>query len=202
MCPFCKLAFDGFDDGFEEAEVAIVETESAREFPDSLDRIEFRTVGREEVECEDCRVLLPPGQVQPGVMVFGVVADRDNSATLNRARFPQEFQECPEAFAVEPSRFPNPEELPVSEPHGAEVSYAVPGRVVIQDGIPGFRRYPHTAAGTVLLEMDFVQRPKIDERISYQLPEFFLCAFCRAGSAFAISGLGLRSRKPNCRNIR
>ena len=46
-----------------------------------------------------------------------------------------------------------------AESHGTEVPYAAPGRVMVEDGIPDFRRYPHATAGAVLLKVHFVQRP-------------------------------------------
>src|SRR2546430_9710492 len=60
----------------------------------------------------------------------------------------------------------------------------------------------HAATGAVLLEVYFVRCPEVDRSIFHQPLEFFLCAFCRSGSACAIAGRGLRSRKPNCRNRR
>ena len=93
-------------------------------------------------------------------------------------------------------------ELPVPQAHGAKVSYAAPGRVVQQDRILGFRRHPHLTPGAVLLEVDFVGGPQIYTVVLPQRLEFFLCAFCRSGSACAITGRGLRIRNPNCRNSR
>jgi len=43
------LSFDGSDDAIEEGKVAVVEAESAGEFPDSFDGIQFGAVGWQEV---------------------------------------------------------------------------------------------------------------------------------------------------------
>src|SRR5258708_15269064 len=71
-----------------------------------------------------------------------------------------------------------------------------------QARVLGFRRNPHLASGAVLLEVHLVGSPEIHGRILHQRLEFFLCALCRSGSAWAIWGRGLRSRKPSCRNKR
>src|SRR5258708_20435444 len=71
-----------------------------------------------------------------------------------------------------------------------------------QARVLGFRRNPHLASGAVLLEVHLVGSPEIHGRILHQPLEFFLCAFCRSGSAWPIWGRGLRSRKPSCRNKR
>src|SRR2546422_11682262 len=71
-----------------------------------------------------------------------------------------------------------------------------------QHGVLGCRGHPHAATGAVLLEVYFVRCPEVDRSIFHHPLEFFLCAFCRSGSACAIAGRGLRSRKPNCRNRR
>src|SRR5258708_37333300 len=69
-----------------------------------------------------------------------------------------------------------------------------------QDRVLGFRRNPHLASRAVLLEVHLVGSPEIYSRILHQRLEFFLCAFCRSGSAWAIWGPVLLSRKPTCRN--
>ena len=58
----------------------------------------------------------------------------------------QELEERPEAFAVEAACFAAIEELSVSKSDGAEVSHAAPGRVMVEDGVFDFRRYPHATA--------------------------------------------------------
>src|SRR5215831_18621985 len=55
----------------------------------------------------------------------------------------------------------------VAESHGTEVSHAAPRRVMVNDRVLDFWRYPHAAAGAMLLEVHFVQRPHISGRISH-----------------------------------
>src|ERR1035438_5258850 len=48
--------------------------------------------------------------------------------------------------------------------------------------------------------MHFVDGSQVHVWIGHQGLEFFLCAFCRSGSACATMGRGLRKRNPNCLN--
>ena len=79
-----------------------METETASEFPDRLDRVKFRTEGRKKIESEGRGLLLSPVQVQPRTVVLGIIADHNDAAALGGAGLTQEFQKFPEAFAVEP----------------------------------------------------------------------------------------------------
>ena len=76
-----ELIFDGGDDALQEAEVAIVETQSAREFPDPFDGIQIWTIGQQEVQAELGSLLAAPFQMEFGAMILGVVADGQNAAT-------------------------------------------------------------------------------------------------------------------------
>jgi hypothetical protein len=78
------------------------------------------------------------------------------------------------------------QKFPVSPSHLAKIAYAAPCRPVQQDRVLGFLRNLHLASRTVLLEVHLVGCPEIYRRIFHQRLEFFLCAFCRAGSAWAI----------------
>jgi hypothetical protein len=161
--PFRELAFDGVDDGFEETEVAVVEAESASELPYALDRIQLGAVRREVIERECGGVLFSPGQMRSGVMVLGVVADHDDSPAFRCTGLVQEFEELPKGFAIEPARFAAAEKVAVAEPHGAEVSHAAPGRVMVDNRIFDFRRDPFGSANRVA---ESVLRPAPKDRRS------------------------------------
>src|SRR6202022_3049935 len=98
--------------------------------------------------------------------------------------------------------FTTKQKFPVTQSYRAKISHAASRGRMQQDRVLGFRRNPHLASRTVLLEVHLVGSPEIYSRIHHQRLEFFLCAFCRSGSAWAIWGRGLRSRKPSCRNKR
>ena len=61
--PVRELSFNRVDDAIKKAEVAVVQAEPAGEFPDSLDGVQFRAIGRQEVQGELCGLLKLPRQV-------------------------------------------------------------------------------------------------------------------------------------------
>ncbi len=65
-------------DVFQSGEVAIVGGHSSRKFPDSLDGVEFRTVGREKVEFEMLTMSVEPVFQHGGVMVSRIVGYDDH----------------------------------------------------------------------------------------------------------------------------
>src|ERR1700679_3531877 len=134
-----------------------------------------------------------------GTMVLSVVADGDDAATGHRTCLPELLKELPEGFAIETPGFTPKQESTIAQTHGREVTHALPCRMMIYDRVPGFRRNPHAAAGTLLLKVHFVQRPQVHGVVAHQSAEFFLCTFCLAGSARANRGRGLRRGKRRCR---
>src|SRR5437016_1275810 len=93
------------------------------------------------------------------------------------------FKKAKKVSRVEFARLPRKSEFSVPQPHGTKVSYAAPRRMMQQHRVLGFRRYPHATTGAVLLKVHFVRGPQVHLVISHQPLEFFLCAFCRSGSA-------------------
>jgi len=62
-----------------------VQAQTAGQFPDALDGVQFGTVGRQKVQRKFRSVLFPPSQVSDRLMVSGVIAD-DHHPTLQIAR--------------------------------------------------------------------------------------------------------------------
>jgi len=52
-----------------------VKSQPAHQLPDAFDRVEFRAVGRQEMQDEAVSDLLPPWGMKYRVMVFGIVDD-------------------------------------------------------------------------------------------------------------------------------
>jgi hypothetical protein len=69
------LAFDCVSDTIQESEVAVVKAKAARQFPNSLDGIQFRAVRGKEVQGKLGLLLLAPGEMESGSVVGGVVTD-------------------------------------------------------------------------------------------------------------------------------
>jgi len=59
-------------------------------------------------------------------------------------------------------------EATVIEADGAEVADTLAGGVMEEYGVLDFGRHPHPAAGTMLLEMDLVEGPKLDAGFAHQ----------------------------------
>ena len=140
-------------------------------------------------------MLIAPAQMEFGAMVLGVVTDGHHAAAGDRAGRSKHLEEFPEALAVESSALATKQELAVSQAHSSEVSDALACGVMVNHRVSGLWRDPHTTPRSLLLKVHFVQSPKIDGIVLHQFSEFFLCFFCRAGSALARSGRGLRKRK-------
>lgn len=176
--------------------------ESAREFPDSLDGVELRTVGREEEQCEVLADALPPFLVKRGMVEPRIVEHHDDLPPGTSADLPELLEKAPERLRIECMVFLTPREFPVPHAHCTKVPNTLPCGRVKKHGVSDFRRYPHSAGGTVLLEVGLVEHPHIDGALLQEPPEFFLKCSCFSGSACASMGRGLRSRKPRRRNSR
>ena len=126
-----------------------------------------------------------------------MVADGDHATTLHGAGLLKVFQELPETLSVECAGLAAIYQGTVAQPHGAEIADALPGGVVVNDGVFVLGWHSHPAAGPWLLKMYLVQSPQLDTGGSHELSESFLCLFRRPGSARARTGRGLRNRNPH-----
>lgn len=61
---------------------------SPGELPDTLNGIELRTIGREEVESEMARLIFSPLLVKFGMVVPGVISNDDNAPAAAPADVP------------------------------------------------------------------------------------------------------------------
>jgi len=142
-----------------------MQTESTREFPHSLRRIQFGTVRRQEVQRETLGSFLPPFPVQSGVVVFRIVGNHYHVSNRARARGPKAFQELPAGHGVELARLASVEEFTVTQANRPEVAHALAGGMMKQDRVLGFAGNPHPAARAVLLKVHFVHSPEINRGI-------------------------------------
>jgi hypothetical protein len=107
-------------------------------------------------------------------MILSVVADRHHATTGPTTGLLEPFRKLPEGFPVESSGLALEQKLAISQADGGEVADTFPRRMMIHNRVSGFRRHPHSATGTLLLKMHFVQRPEIYAVVAHQLAEFFL----------------------------
>jgi len=93
-------------------------------------------------------------------MITGII-EYENHAPSGGLLAQQSFEESPESRGVE-DRTHHAYKLTGTQVNGTETGDRLAGRRMLQDGILDFRRYPHAAARTVLLEVTFIQAPQVD----------------------------------------
>jgi hypothetical protein len=80
---------------------------------------------------------------------------------------------------------------------GAKAGDGLAGRRMLQDRILDFRRYPHAAARTVLLEVTFIQTPQFDVGAASQATEFFLLPRLSADQIERLAGAACVAGTPS-----
>ena len=85
----------------------------------------------------------------------------------------QPFHKDPKRLCVKGVQFPLIGELSVPETYGTKVADTFSRWVMQYNGILAFGRNPHSAPGAMLLEMHFIQRPKVDILGTGKLRDFF-----------------------------
>src|SRR5579863_7445209 len=108
---------------------------------------------------------------------------------------PQSRQEVLESGGVE-DRAHHAYELTGTQADGTETSHGLAGGRMLQDGILDFRRYPHAATRTVLLEVTFIQAPQFDVGAASQATEFFLLPRLSADPIGRLGGAACVTESP------
>lgn len=152
-------------DVFEFRKVPVVETQPAHEFPDAFDRVEFRAIGRQEMQHEVVGDRLPPWGMKCRVMVLGIVDDNHDLAASPATGCVESPEESLAGLSIKPVFGPGRHQFAVAQPDGAEVTDAFARGCMQTDRIRCLGRNPHPAARTVLLEMNFIEGPQIDSGI-------------------------------------
>ena len=106
-------------------------------------------------------------------MVFGVVANEDDSSSGARGGLTQQFEKLPKCLGVENLLLSLGKQLAVAQAHRSEIAHAFACRSMKQNWIFYFGRHPHPTTRTMLLEMNLIQGPKINADLLSQRPEFF-----------------------------
>jgi hypothetical protein len=115
------------------------------------------------------------------VVILCIVGDDDDPATATLGSSTELAQKLPAGLSVETTFWLGGDQSSVCDSYRTEVADAFPSRCMSADRITNLRRDPHTAATTVLLEMDFIHRPEIDISLSGEPLEFFLLRPAPAG---------------------
>lgn len=106
-------------------------------------------------------------------MIIASVVEHDDHATPGRLLARQSPEEGLKRHSVE-NRTHHSYELACVQTDCPKVGHRLPGRHIPQDRVLDFRRYPHAAAGTVLLKVTFNQAPQFDVGMASRTAESFL----------------------------
>src|SRR5450759_2721180 len=106
-------------------------------------------------------------------MVIAGVVEYEEHATAAALIAQQSLEEGLECLGVEDGAH-HAYELTRAQADRAEARHGLAGRCMLQDGVLDLRRYPHSAAGAMLLEVAFIEAPEFDVGASRQTAEFFL----------------------------
>src|SRR6266571_6720042 len=121
-------------------------------------------------------------------MVFCVVDDHAYAAFFGRTHVVELVEKLMKRFAVELIFLLPIDEETVTQAHCTKVSNAPACRVVQEDGIFGLGRHPHPAARSMLLEVDFIQRPHVRVILPGQDFEFFYAPPGAPGRRWRLQG--------------
>ena len=168
-----KLGFDNILNIIEGMGISVMQTISAQQLPNPLRGIEVRAVGRQKVENKAIGVLLSPLPVQYGMMVLCVVGDQNHFASRIGTHFEQFLHKLMEGLRVELVWFSHGYKQSVPQPHGSKVPHAFAAREMPKHRVLDLGWNPHPASRTILLNMNFVQRPQVDPFVLGHCAEFF-----------------------------
>ena len=179
--PRAQAGRNGSHDAIKVREVLIMQTAATNQFPNPLNRIELRTIRRQEVEMEMIGDALAPRRMEAGMMIAGIVANDDDLAVRFTAAALQFAQEIPTGARIEHPVRSRHHQLAVTEANRTKEADAFARRCVTADRIDDLWRHPQTAARAVLLKMDFIHGPQINLGFSSQATEFFYALFAGRG---------------------
>jgi hypothetical protein len=107
------------------------------------------------------------------MVVPGIVCNDNDSSSTPRTDLPEVFEKRMERHSVKLFLLSLKNQFPIAEPDSSKIAHTPTGGMVQQYGVPLLRRHPHQTTGSILLEMDFIGRPKIDSMIGDEPSEFF-----------------------------
>src|ERR1700681_3423552 len=120
-----------------------METKPACQFPDALDGIQIRTIGRKVIQPNVRCLGVSPGFVHFRMMILGVVTDDHDALAFLSAPLLKELQEIPETLPVKTIGLSRINKLTIAQAHGSKVAYTLSSGVVQNDRVPVFGGHPH-----------------------------------------------------------
>ena len=170
--PTCEACLNGFDEHGQGWEVAVVCGQPSRQLPDSLDRGELGTVGRQEYESQHLPVFREKRSQQLRMVVSGIVQDDDHPFPMGPMPEQQLGKKVLEGLGIE-HFLHGMDELPRGQAYCPEASHRLPRGRMFQDRVLDLGGNPHPGASPVLLEVALVQTPDLGALNPLQPTEFF-----------------------------
>lgn len=150
-----------------------MQTKPPGQFPKSLNGIQIGAVGRKKIQGKVSPVLLPPVFMKIGMMISGIVRNDQDAPSGFGTDLPKIAHEGIESHSIESTLLSLKGEFAVAQSNGAEVADALARGMMKENRILFLRWNPHAATRSMLLEMNFVSRPKVNPGVRYPFCEFF-----------------------------
>jgi len=148
-----------------------MDTHFPSQFPHPLDRVELRTIGRQEIKAQPSPMIPQPGLQGLGTMILGIIQN-NHHLSWRTAVTEKMGQEYLKRFSIKDFPLLN-HQFPVLQTNGPKHPNGLMRRGVPENGIFDLGRNPHHISRAVLLEMALIQTPKIKIVSSQKLANFF-----------------------------
>ena len=107
------------------------------------------------------------------MMVFGIVYNDNNTPPASRTGLPEVFEKPMERHGVKLFLLSLENQFSITQTDSSEIAHALTSGMMQQYRVLLLRRDPHQTTRSILLKMNFIDRPQIDFRIGYEPSEFF-----------------------------
>jgi hypothetical protein len=148
-----------------------MDAEFASQLPDPLNRIELRAIRRQEIQSQFPPVIPQPSLKGSGMMIAGVIQE-DHHLLVGWTMAKEVFQELTKSLPIEFVPLLCYQSA-ILHTDGSKHPDLFVCRGVPEDRIFDIERDPHHIARSVLLEMAFIQTPKVEVISSHEPKKFF-----------------------------
>ena len=148
-----------------------MDAQFASQLPNPLNRIELRTIRRQEVKTQQSSLIPQPGLQGSRMMISGIIQNNHHfllGVTVTK-KMPQEYLKRLAVKILPLLGY----QFPVLQTDGPKHPYRLMRGCMPKNRIFHFRWNPHDVPGAMLLEMALIQTPKIKIFSSQKLTKFF-----------------------------
>jgi len=107
------------------------------------------------------------------MMVSGIVYNDNDTPPASRTGLSEPFEKHMERHSVKPLFLPLENQFSIAQTDSPEIAHALTGGMMQQYRVLFLRRDPHQTTRSILLKMNFIDRPQIDSWIGCEPSEFF-----------------------------